>query len=300
MTPTSKGLFYAILGAFFAGLFMIFWKQASLSGSSEFMVFLLLIFAGLLNISYHMAISKSFISIFKVTKIEFICSVIICFFTILGNYATAKAVMGMSPSLLNTIIRTEVFFVIVLSYFFLKETLYPKFFVGLIVVLGGLVYSLPEGSMNIKSYINIGYGILGALSFGAISVASRWFANKIDISRVNSLRLILSILVLSIGLNHSFDQFPKNTQFISNVFAAAIFGPFLSRTCLMNSSKYIKAGLTSLTSLLIPVFTFIFSLMLLSYIPTLNEVLGTLMILVGVFISIYSKDNLKLFRKKLT
>ena len=63
---------------------------------------------------------------------------------------------------------------------------------------------------------------------------------------------------------------------------AAFFGPFIGRLCLMQSARYVEARVTALANLGSPVITLVLAWAVLDDLPTGYELLGGLVMLVGI------------------
>ena len=67
---------------------------------------------------------------------------------------------------------------------------------------------------------------------------------------------------------------------------AAFFGPFAGRLSMMTSSRYLEARLTTLATLAAPPITLLLGVLLLSETPAPREVIGGLVMLVGIAIPV--------------
>jgi drug/metabolite transporter (DMT)-like permease len=125
-----------------------------------------------------------------------------------------------------------------------------------------------------------------AVCFGAMAVLTRKFIQRIQLVSVNALRLWLAVALWFV-----FNGVPEELFEISPAQAgytclAAFFGPFLGRLSLMMSARYMEARFSALVMLAAPPVTLVLAYLLLNDLPRPREILGGLIMLVGISIPI--------------
>lgn len=290
MTPENKGMLFGCLGALVAGIFIVFWKKAAAIAEWQSMLFLLFLFSTLIHVVYiPIKLKGDWRRMISVNRQELSCAAIMAVAAILANLGSANAVATMSPPLVSAIERFEVLFVSLIGYLLLKERLTIWFFLGFGVVGFGMIYALPPGALATTNVDAVFFSLLAAGGFGAITVAGRYYRNQIDIAKVNLMRIAICLGFMATITDLSFITDADGTwqPLYTYVGICAIVGPFLSRLFKMVSNRTVSAGYTALLALLQPVFAFGFSLLLLpSYQPSFGEVVGCLIMLLGVLIAL--------------
>lgn len=302
MTPENKGILYGSLGALAAGFFIVFWKKATVVADWRQMVFLLFVFSALIHLVYvPLKFRGNVREMISVNRHELICAGIIAIAAILGNLGSAAAVTQMSAPLVAAFVRFEVLFVSLIGFLVLGERLTPWFFLGFAVVVCGMVYALPPGSLASSSAEAVLYSLLAACSFGTITVAGRYYRASINIVKVNLLRILMCLGYMAAITDLSFltAEGAAWQPLYTYVAICAFCGPFLSRLFKLASNRTVSAGYTALTALLQPVFAFIISLAIIpTYQPSFAEVAGSTVMILGVFIALVPKFQTQLAKMK--
>ncbi|MEM9175238.1 MAG: DMT family transporter [Myxococcota bacterium] len=204
-------------------------------------------------------------------------------FTLAGNHLAAMAVQEMSPSMMNLLLRSELPLTAVVAWILLGERVEGRFWVGTAIAMSGLVLlqGAPEGDVGALRLDAMGLAIASAACFGSLQIVTRAFVHRIDVVGVNAIRLWLAV-----GLWFVFNEAGGLTAIPQAQWRyatlAAICGPFLGRLTLMLSARSIEARLSSLVMLLSPVLTLVPAYLLLGDWPTDRQLLGGLVMLLGI------------------
>lgn len=296
LTPENLGILYGSLGALAAGFFIVFWQKATVVADWRQMLFLLFAFSALIHLVYvPFKFRGNLKDMLRFSRADLICAAIIAVAAIFGNLGSAAAVTTMSAPLVAAFVRFEVLFVSLIGFLLLKERLTVWFFAGFAVVVAGMIYTLPAGAMASSTTDAVLYSLLAACSFGTITVAGRYFRASINIVKVNLLRILFCLGYMAAITDLSFIGELTWQPLYTYVAICAIAGPFLSRLFKLASNRTVSAGYTALTALLQPVFAFVISLAIVpSYEPSFAEVVGSLIMLAGVFIALVPKMQTQL------
>lgn len=288
LTAENKGILYGSLGALAAGFFIVFWKKATMVANWQQMLFLLFAFSALIHVVYvPLKFRGDVKEMFRFSRDDVICAGIIAIAAILGNLGSAAAVTQMSAPLVAAFVRFEVLFVSLIGFLLLGERLTVWFFAGFAVVVFGMIYTLPAGAMASSTTDAVLYSLLAACSFGTITVAGRYFRRSINIVKVNLLRILLCLGYMATITDLTFLGEATWQPLYTYVAICAIAGPFLSRLFKLASNRTVSAGYTALTALLQPVFAFVISLAIIpAYQPSIGEVIGSTIMLAGIFIAL--------------
>jgi len=207
--------------------------------------------------------------------------------TIIGNLGVAGALQHVDPGLTATVMQTQIFVVGIGGWLLLGERLTGRFFVGAAFALAGfaLLGGLHSGVASVSA-IGLAFAATASLSFGAMLLYTRKVIREIDPVRVNVLRLVLAVLVMSAWLVPQGVLAELTPAAWLTTAIAAFCGPFVARLCLMFATRHISAARVKLITLLSPVFAFALEIAWLGELPTGTEVAGAGLILAGVLLPI--------------
>jgi len=183
--------------------------------------------------------------------------------------------------------QAQVLFVVVAAYFWLGERVSPRFLLGALVSLAGVgIMQWRPGGVSLDVVAGAFYGLGAALAFGLMQVLTRRVATRVEPLRFNAERLWLSVLWLSLvpGRLSSACQMPLSTFLLAAL--AAFFGPFLGRVALIYAARHVQAALTTLVGLLAPVFALGLTVLLSGELPSRNELLGGLIMILGTALAL--------------
>lgn len=296
-----KGIGYGILGAFSTGFYIVFFKKATAVATRDQMLILLFLFSAIIQFIYLLTIRRgssgsgasgcsALAGFFRATPTELTCAALMAIAAIFGNLGSASAVATMSAPLVTALVRFEVLFVGLVGFIAMGETLTWWFFAGFAIVLAGMGYALPDaawGSSNLNAVL---YSLLAAVSFGSITLAARYYRHRIDIAKVNLLRILMALGIMALWTDLSFLATASWQPAYTYLAICAFCGPFVARLFKMASSRWVQAGYTALTALLQPVFALILSLLLVpEFVLDRHEIIGGLVMLVGIGVSLFPK-----------
>jgi drug/metabolite transporter (DMT)-like permease len=282
MTVSKKsGVIWATLASVLAALFVIPWKLATNAGEVSTVVFVLLLSAAIANSLIWLATSRSK-PISKPTKLELGLSSGLAVLTLLGNLASAKAIVHLTPASLNTFLRAEVIIISLLAMIFLKEAIERRFYLGLVVVGVGFYIMTPNHSLGDDWSVGVGFALIAASMFSGMALLARKYVRQIDAVLVNGLRLWISVAFWFLANWRIPGVAEFNTSLVLFAAIAAVLGPVLARMCFMFSSAHIEVRKSALIAMTSPALALGFGYIFLDDIPDNLEMLGGAIMLFGI------------------
>lgn len=198
--------------------------------------------------------------------------------------------LEVSSTIASVIIATIPVFTPFVAYFFLKERLRPLNFVGLVVSFAGVIVMLLEKDLSfnasMKGVLLLGFAVLSALGYG---VAIRRLSVKYHpVTIVTFQNIIGTILFLPLFLYfdlHLLMQVKMNISLVTSLVCLAFFASTLAFIFYTGSIRYLGISRASIFANLIPVFTAIFSFLLLSESFSGQKIFGMILVIVGVILA---------------
>jgi drug/metabolite transporter (DMT)-like permease len=283
-----RGLLWATASALGSAAFMIPWKLATRHGEPKETVFVLLTSAALLNTAVLPLSRRN--SAGRSSPAAWGIAGALAVLTLLGNEASAAGIARISGPLLSVLQRFEVVVVGLLAWLVLDERPNLGFWVGTALASLGVVL-VQGGGAGTAHASGIVYALLAASAFAGMAVLTRRFIAQIEPLGLNALRLWLSLpcWIVFHGELPGLSRFSLELVFYGAI--AALFGPFLGRLFFMYALRHVEARIAALCVLLAPVATLALSWAILGDAPTAIELLGGLVILMGVAIPIIAAER---------
>lgn len=192
--------------------------------------------------------------------------------------------LSVNPALSATLIYTQPIFLVILSAVFLSKKPSVLQLLGVIIAISGAIYSAGITGFNLGSIISIIGGLIWAIG----TLYYQVFLIEKDVIKLNSFMALFSALFL-------LPFTPINFYFkftISGILVAVIIGitaQAIGFIAWFNSIKQLGSFLSSSLSLLVPTMSYLFSFIMLDEVPTFQQLLGTAIVLLGVFLTIISQ-----------
>ncbi|WP_369610795.1 DMT family transporter [Sulfurisphaera javensis] len=188
--------------------------------------------------------------------------------------------LSTNPALSATLIYTQPVFVAIFNYFLFKERIGKLRFLGIIIAISGAIYASGNISINIGALISLLGGFLWAIG----TVYYRKYLLDKDVIKLNSFFALVSVPVL-------LPLVPYQNYFrfsLLGIFTAIIIGltaQAMGFILWFTSVKTLGAFKSSSLSLLVPALSYFFSYLILGDIPTITEILGSSLVLIGVILT---------------
>ena len=166
-----------------------------------------------------------------------------------------------------------------------REKLSVRSIVSAIVLLIGVVITIPEFSMENQVTIGIIWGMISSLTYAIITLANRYFSSKYQGRIVSLYEQGTAAIVLLPAL-----FLVKATWRAQDIIGVALIGCICTAfaySLYISAQKKVKAQTAGLISGMETVYGILYAFVLLSEIPTVREIIGGVVILsVGLYSSL--------------
>ena len=160
------------------------------------------------------------------------------------------------------------------------------------IVLIGVVITIPEFSLGNSMFIGILVGMLSALAYAVLTIMNKSFAEKYS-GTVTAFyeQAVAALVLLPFVLFTKIQPTPSD---IGLLLFLGIITTATAHTLFINSLKVLPAQLAGVCSSMETVYGILFALLLLGEAPSIREIVGAIIILcVVVFAQIERKNSLK-------
>ena len=160
------------------------------------------------------------------------------------------------------------------------------------IVLIGVVITIPEFSLGNSMFIGILVGMLSALAYAVLTIMNKSFAEKFS-GTVTAFyeQAVAALVLLPFVLFTKIQPTPSD---IGLLLFLGIITTATAHTLFINSLKVLPAQLAGVCSSMETVYGILFALLLLGEAPSIREIVGAIIILcVVVFAQIERKNSLK-------
>ncbi len=278
MKQQTKGLMQIIIAGALIGFIPLIVRWGSNFGAYNLSFFRVTIAAIALYIWIKLTRSK--LSPLKKEKGKLLFFGAIHGFIILGYFLSIQFISIPSAVLL---MYSSSIWMIVFAHLILKEKITKKTFIALLIAIIGIVVVLsPQSFFVTESFIGSIAGLLAGMGFGLVYVLSKTFKhyNKL------SLTCWQNIIAIPFVLPLLFIDLPRFTLHdslivlcLGTVFTAV---PFVM---IYKGLEKIKAQLGGIIILLDILFPIIFAMIVFFELPTLNEIIGGMLIILASYIA---------------
>jgi drug/metabolite transporter (DMT)-like permease len=198
--------------------------------------------------------------------------------------------LEVSSTIAAVIIATIPVFTPFVAYIFLKEKLSPLNFIGLVISFAGVIVMLLKKDLtfnaSLKGVLLLAFAVLSALAYG---VPIRKLSLKYHpVTIVTYQNIIGTILFLPLFLYFDMKALLKvemNISLFTSLICLAFFASTLAFIFYTASIKHLGISRANIFSNLIPVFTAIFSFLLLSEHFSGAKILGMVLVIAGVVLA---------------
>ncbi len=222
--------------------------------------------------------------------IFFILLLALC--TILGNLLFLFSIQKISPGIAQLTQRTEIIFVLYLSWFFLKEKVSFRVNLAVFVIFLGISI-LKWDSANFSQFVAGLYPIfLAAFSgffFACMQLIIQEAVKKFHPAFINIWRLGITLCLLLIFPPALQAIFHSSSSILFWAAIAAFLGPFMARLFYSYACRILPVSKIVLLTPLAAIFTLFFQWTLLGIGVSLIEMTGSAIVLVGIYAAIKYK-----------
>lgn len=201
-----------------------------------------------------------------------------------------------TPTITAVIIATIPVFTPVFAWIYFREKLSLLNVFGLAISFLGVVVMLIDNNYNLNvSAVGVGWLSLAVVTAVFYSVLLKKLAVKYDPFLIIAWQnLIGAFYFLPLFFIFDFQHFiavQPTTELVTSLLLLAFFASSLAFVFFTISSREIGISKTNLFTNMIPVFTAIFSLIILQEVLEMQKVLGMLVVITGVLLSQMTKNN---------
>lgn len=279
MQSQTKGFLFATLGSLSAALFFVPYKKALETTDPQTYLFAVYIFGFLFSLVGSVAKKNTI----KINKTTFWGALIFAVLSVVGNYAIGRSMEGVDPSVTVLITRTQVIMVLFMGWLFLREEMVKFLIPGALTAFSGFfLMSYNDNFMlggELTFYL---WAVLAAFCFGVSQVILKSIIHQVEPITLNFLRLLMGCAFIAL-IPGVITEIVKIDAYIWGYAAAsAFFGPLISRVAYMYSVRYIPVSQSTLFIMMSPVFTAILSWGFLGLFPTVQQMVGGAVVMLGI------------------
>jgi drug/metabolite transporter (DMT)-like permease len=219
-------------------------------------------------------------------------------FSVIGVIALTYSIDTIGPSLTSFLTRFVMIFTVMIGFFFLKERFNKLEAVGMVLAVMGAFMITYTTDEIILMWTVLVIGVCALLAFAQLIVKTH--IKKIDYFVLNHIRIVSSFFIVAvIAIMTSSLQIPSINNlilcFIIGIGSGMVgFGLFYKALEIAEMSK------VNIIRVADPFLVVLFSFILLSSIPTSLQLLGGLVIALGVAIMVIARQKPKIIERWLT
>ena len=208
-----------------------------------------------------------------------------------------------SSTIASIIIATIPVFSPIFSFLFYREKLSRFGFLGLIISVLGIILLVVDKNFNfnapIKGIALLLFAVVSAIGYGIVAKKLTFIYDSVTIIKYQNAFGFIYFLpfFLIFDFNH-FLAVKPDMKLVANLLALTVFASVLAFVLFTKVLKEIGINSANIFTNLIPIFTAIFSFLILKESFNLQKISGIFLVIFGVFISqIKVNKNLKLVNK---
>ncbi len=286
MRPLHLGIALSLGSAFLGAVSLIAYKAAGVLPEPALLVLAVLGTAAVLNT---VAFGRQALVMERARRVELVVSAVLAFLTVVANLAVLASLATLNPALVSVLTSTQVLIVGFLGWPVLGERLTARFALGAIIALIGFaIIRAPAAPSEVAAVLDPGslWALLAALAWALMQIVARRSIKLIRPSLVNLIRLWMAALGLAAVLWVRAGAAPDLASVTPTLWLlvgiGAVSGPFLARLSLLHAVRYMPAAHSTLLTLAGPIFAAILALLVFGSLPTLRELLGAGVLMVGI------------------
>ncbi len=181
--------------------------------------------------------------------------------------------------------------ILLIITFFLKEKISKKqFFSVVFAFLGSIILAFGDFFSGSDAVLGDMFAILGAFFVSIYLLLGNKVRQTVSMSTYTYLAYLfamITIFVLNLFVKHSLIINDTNEFFL--FICMAVFPTLLGHSLFSWSLKYVKATMVSMAILVEPVIASILAIFIFSEVPTLYQIIGSLIVLLAIYF--YTKDK---------
>lgn len=288
MDDKKKGILFSILSGSLA-ISPVLFSLSMNSINPETTNLLQTFFASILFVVLFFSLRKT--TYFKTIIKNWKMPAVIGFFVFLGGLLYTYGIFYSGPTTASFIIQFTSIFTVLFGLIFLKERFTKLEGLGVVLAIIGLLI-MSYSNVKIEN-LSVLILLVGALFFALSNLFSKIYVknvNPIALAGGRTMFIFLFFLIFSLLTGKLQTNIP--TAILGYGFLAGITGAFLNFILSFKALELIEVSKVSLiTSSIGPFSTMIYSFIILSSIPTLNQLLGGTLIVLGIATLILAKGK---------
>lgn len=275
----ARGLVWSLGATFLAAAFLIPYRYAvasapRLAAMTAMFVVAAIFSAGVASIQARGARPS-------LDRVTLTTAIALALWTVLGNLGIALALPDIGTGMTSVVLKAQVILTPMLAIWFLKERASSRLWFGAILAMAGVAIPQVVTRESVGDAMGYAAAFVAAVAFSGMQLVTRRVITRIEPAVVNSIRLVLAVGVLQC-IPDGRGVWSLSADTWGFAAAAGVLGPGLSRLCLMAALRHVSPSLTALVALLGPVLAFGLGYVFFSEAPTVLEVAGAGLILLGV------------------
>lgn len=279
MQPQTKGFLFATLGSLSAALFFVPYKKALETTDPQ--TYLLAVY--IIGFMFSLVGSVAKKNTIKINKTTLWGAFLFAALSVVGNYAIGRSMEGVDPSVTVLITRTQVIMVLFMGWLFLREEMVRFLIPGALTAFAGFFLMSYSKDVSLDGELSFYlWAVLAALCFGVSQVILKSIIHRIEPITLNFIRLLMGCVFIALIPGVLATVVDLGVDIWGYAAASAFFGPLISRVAYMYSVRYIPVSQSTLFIMLSPVFTAILSWGFLGLLPTLQQVIGGAIVMLGI------------------
>ncbi|MGF7429456.1 DMT family transporter [Thermoanaerobacterium thermosaccharolyticum] len=293
----NKGYFYLFLTVFFFSTYEVVGRTLTNLVNPYQLNFVRFFIGGLILLPIALKNIKS--KNICITWQDFLLLVLIGLTNVVFSMSFLQLGINMTSASLSAVIfSSNPLFVMIVASFVLGEKLNSTKIYGLILGIIGLVIvfykQLNVGGNHLVGIILL---VLSSITYGIYTVIGKKFTVKYDSVVMNSFSFIIgSLMLLPILLYNKYPVFNLPLKAIPQMLYLTVFVTGIAYYTYFLGLSSVNTGVGSMVFFAKPVLASIIASIFLSEKITIQLVIGTIVILIGIFI--VQKDNIAIFSRK--
>ena len=276
------------LSAVGTALYLVIYRVGVQAGGAKIAVLVVLISAAVGSTLAAMMQHRS-VYIFAQSSRSWWLAAVVAVLTLLGNLFATLALERISAPVTGVFQQTQVLFVPLLAFFFLRERLSVLFWMGALLSLAGLaVMCMDSGGSTGMNAGGTALATASALCFAIMMVMMKRVAQEIRPVTFNATRLWISVLLWFVWQQKLPSAEDFTPMLVWCAAAAGLVGPVCARLCLMYSLKHVPAGLATLMGLITPVLSILPAYWVFGSYPSNWELAGGALMTLGIALPVWS------------
>lgn len=200
-----------------------------------------------------------------------------------GTWTVALEHISVPPAIL--LVNVHPVFVVILSFFLLKERFRRREILGIIVTMLGMAVIVFPSTGNSLSLFGSIMALMGAASFGGYLMVGRRLRQKLSL--LTYIFLVYSIAAVSLLATCAATGSPLlgyNSGTYLMMLAIGIISTVISHSSINWSIKYLKTTIVSVVTVATPIFGSLIAWLVLSDVPTLWAFIGGALVIAGIYL----------------